>query len=91
MDDIYKNVEEYNPNKKREILTLFDDMIADMLSNTKLNPIVTELFVRGRKLNKYLVFMTQSYFKVAKRSQTKQQILFYYENPKQKRTSTNYV
>ena len=68
MDDIYKNVEEYNPNKKREILTLFDDMIADMLSNTKLNPIVTELFVRGRKLNKYLVFMSQSYFKVAKRS-----------------------
>ena len=91
MDDIYKNVEEYNPNKKREILTLFDDMIADMLSNTKLNPIVTELFVRGRKLNKYLVFMSQSYFKVAKRSQTKQQTLFYYENPKQKRTSTNYV
>ena len=63
MDDIYKNVEEYNPNKKREILTLFDDMIADMLSNTKLNPIVTELFVRGRKLNKYLVFMTNHILK----------------------------
>ena len=63
MDDIYKNVEEYNPNKKREILPLFDDMIADMLSNTKLNPIVTELFVRGRKLNKYLVFMTNHILK----------------------------
>ena len=68
MDDIYKNVEEYNPNKKREILTLFGDMIADMLSNKKLNPIVTELFIRGRKPNISLVFMTQSYFKVAKRS-----------------------
>ena len=52
MDDIYKNIEEYNPNKKRKILILFDDMIADMLSNKKLNPIVTELFIRGRKLKK---------------------------------------
>ena len=51
MDDIYKNIEEYNPNKKRKILIVFDDMIADMLSNKKLNPIVTELFIRGRKLN----------------------------------------
>ena len=44
MDDIYKNIEEYNPNKKRKILIVFDDMIADMLSNKKLNPVVTELF-----------------------------------------------
>ena len=51
MDDIYKNIEEYNPNKKRKILIVFDDMIADMLSNKKLNPVVTELFIRGRKLN----------------------------------------
>ena len=42
MDDIYKNIEEYNPNKKRKILVVFDDMIADMLSNKKLNPIVNE-------------------------------------------------
>ena len=62
MDDIYKNIEEYNPNKKRKILIVFDDMIADMLSNKKLNPIVTELFIRGRKLNISLVFITQSYF-----------------------------
>ena len=41
MDDIYKNIEECNPNKKRKMLTVFDDMIADMLSNKKLNPIVT--------------------------------------------------
>ena len=46
MDDIYKNVEQYNPNKKRKILIVFDDMIVDMLSNKKLNPTVTELFSR---------------------------------------------
>ena len=50
MDDIYKNIEEYNPNKKRQILLVFDDMIADMLSNKKQKAIVTELFIRGRKL-----------------------------------------
>ena len=46
MDNIYKNIEEYNPDKKRKILIVFDDMIADVLSNKKLNPIVTELFIR---------------------------------------------
>ena len=51
MEDIYKNIEEYNPNKTREVLIVFDYMIADILSNKKLNPIVTELFIRGRKLN----------------------------------------
>ena len=51
MDDIYKNIEEYNPNKKQKILTVFDDITADTLSHKKLNPIVTELFIRGRKLN----------------------------------------
>ena len=66
MDDIYKNIEEYNPNKKRKILIVFDDMIADMFSNKKLNPIVTELFIRGRKLNISLVCITQSYFAVPK-------------------------
>ena len=66
MDDIYKNIEKYNPNKKRKILLAFHDMIADMLSNKKLNPIVTELFIRGRKLNTSLVFITQSYFTVPK-------------------------
>ena len=56
MYDIYKNIEEYSPNKKLKILIVFDDMIADMLSNTKLNPIVTELFIRGTKLNN-LIFL----------------------------------
>ena len=51
MDGIYKNIEEYNPNKKRKKLIVFDYMIADMLNNKKFNPIVTESFVRGRKLD----------------------------------------
>ena len=62
LDDIYKSIEECNPNKKRKILIVFDDMIVDMLSNKNLNPIVTELFIRGRKLNFSLAFVTQSYF-----------------------------
>ena len=62
MDDIYKSIEECNPNKKQKILIVFDDMIVDMLTNKNLNPIVTELFIRGRKLNFSLVFITQSYF-----------------------------
>ena len=66
MNDIHKNIEEYNTNKKRKTLTEFDDMIADMLINIKLNPIVTTLFFRGRKLNISLGFITQSYFKVPK-------------------------
>ena len=57
MDDIYKNIEEYNANKKPKILIVFDDMIIDMLSNKKLSPIVAELFIRGRKLNISLVFI----------------------------------
>ena len=66
MQDVYKNIEDYNPNKKCKILIVFDDMIADMINNKKLNPVVTELFVRGRKLNVSIVFITQSYFKVPK-------------------------
>ena len=66
MQDAYKNIEDYNPGKKRKILIAFDDMIADMINNKKLNPIVTELFIRGRRLNISIVFITQSYFKVPK-------------------------
>ena len=66
MQDIYKNINEYDPGKKRKILIVLDDMIADMINNKKLNSIVTELFIRGRKLNISLVFITQSYFKVPK-------------------------
>ena len=56
MDDIYKNIKEYNGNKNQNILIVFDDVIVDMLSNKKPNPIVTELFIRVRKLNIYLFF-----------------------------------
>ena len=66
MHDVYKNIDEYNPNKENKILIVFDDMIADMINSKKQNSIVTALFNRGRKLNISLVFITQSYFKVPK-------------------------
>ena len=66
MADIYKNIDEYNTDKERKILIVFDDMIADMINNKKLNSIVTKLLIRGRKLNISLVFINQSYFKVPK-------------------------
>ena len=66
IQDVYTNIEDYNPIKKRKILIVFDDMIADMINNNKLNPIVTDLLIRGRKLNISIVFITQSYFKVPK-------------------------
>ena len=66
MQDVYKNVKDYNPIKKHKVLIIFDDMIADMIINNKLNPIVTELFIRGTKRNISIVFITQSYFKVPK-------------------------
>ena len=64
MHDVYKIINDYNPDKENKILIVFDDMIADMIHNKKLNSIVTELFIRGRKLNISLVFISQSYFKV---------------------------
>ena len=66
MHDVYKNINDYNPDKENKILIVFDDTIADMIHNKKLNSTVTELFIRGRKLNISLVFITQSYFKVPK-------------------------
>ena len=69
MEDVYKNIEDYNPTiqeRNKKILIVFDDMIADMINNKKLNPVVTELFIRGKKLNISIVFITQSYFKVQK-------------------------
>ena len=59
MQDVYKNIEHYNPRKNRKLLIVFDDMIADMINNKKLNPIVTEMFLRGRKRNISVVFITQ--------------------------------
>ena len=66
MNNIYKDIEEYNPNTERKILIVFDDMIADMHNNEKLNKTVNELFIRERKLNISLAFITQLFFKVPK-------------------------
>ena len=66
MRDVYKNINEYSMDKERKILIVFDDMIADMINNKKLNSIVKELFIRCRKLNISIAFITQSYFKVPK-------------------------
>ena len=66
MQDVYKNIEEYNIGNERKILIVFDDMIADLINNKKVNLVLTELFIRGRKLNISIVFITQSYFKVPK-------------------------
>ena len=64
MQDVYKNIEEYNLGQECKVLIVFDDMIGDMINNKKLSPTVTELFIRGRKLNISLVFITKFYFKV---------------------------
>ena len=57
MQDAYKNIEEYNLGKKCKELTVFDDMITDMINYKKFNPIATELFVRGRKLNNFVAII----------------------------------
>ena len=64
MHNVYTNIYHYNPDKENKILIVFDDMTADMIQNKKVNSIVTELFIWGRKVNISLVFITQSYFKV---------------------------
>ena len=66
MQDVYNNIDEYNTDKERKILIVFDDMVANMINNQKLNSLVAELVIRGRKLNISLAFITQSYFKVPK-------------------------
>ena len=66
MRDVYKNIGDCNSDLKNKMLIVYDDMIADTIHNKKLDSIVTELFIRRRKLNIFLVFVTQSYFKVPK-------------------------
>ena len=63
-DDIYENIEEYSPKKKRKVLIVFHDIIPDMVSTKKLHQIVTELFIRGRKLNIYTILLdcTKKYY-----------------------------
>ena len=78
MNDIYGNIEEYNPNKELKLLMIFDDMTADRLGNKNLNLVATKMFIRRRNLNTSLVFITQYYFAVAKNIRLK----FYYKNSK---------
>ena len=85
MNDIYKSIEEYDSKKKRKILIVFY-MIADMLSNKELNPIVIELFIRVRKINIYLVFITQPYFAVLKNIRLNFTPYFLMKFPKKTRT-----
>ena len=66
MDDVYQNINDYNSGRKRKILIVFDDMIADIMSNKKFKTIIKELFIRCRNVNILLVFITQSYFSVPK-------------------------
>ena len=66
MDDVYENINDYNPIRKRKILIVFDHIIADIMTNKKFQAIIKELFIRCRKLNISLVFITQSYFRVPK-------------------------
>ena len=77
-------MEDYNPRKKRRVLIVFDDMIADMESNKKLSPIGTELFLRGRKINISLVFTSQSYFKVPKTIRLNARFYFVMKIPNKK-------
>ena len=66
MDGVYENIDDYNPSRKRKVLIIFDDMIAGIMTNKKFQAIIKELFIRCRKLNISLVFITQSYFSVPK-------------------------
>ena len=66
MDDVYENINDYNPSRKRKILIVFDDMIADIKSNKKFQAIIEELFIRCRKVNISVVFITQTYFTVSR-------------------------
>ena len=66
IEDIYKNTEDYNPNIKQKRLIVFDDITTFMLINKNINLLVTELCIRGRKLNISFISSTQSYFTVPK-------------------------
>ena len=80
MDDVYENIDDYNPNRKRKILIVFDDMIADIMTNKKFQAIIKELFIRCRKVNISLAFIIQCYFSLPKDVK-----LFDYENKQQNR------
>ena len=66
MNDVYDNINDYNSNRRRKILIVFDDMIADIMTNKTFQAVIKDLFIRCRKLDISLVFITQSYFSVPK-------------------------
>ena len=78
MDDVYQNIDDYNPNRKRKILIVFDDKIADIMSNKKFQAIIKELFIRCRKLNISLNHSILLF--CSKRCKIKFDTLFDYEN-----------
>ena len=80
MRNVDKNINHYNPDKENKILIVFGDMIADMIQNKKLSSIVTKLFIRERKLNISLVFITQSYFEVPKDVRLNTTHFFYHKS-----------
>ena len=82
MQNVYKNIDKYKTDKEQKILIVFDDMIAEIINDKKLNSIATELFIRGTKLNISLVFITQSYFKLSKDLRLNSTNFFYCENSK---------
>ena len=84
MDDVYENIDDYNPIRKRKKIIAFDDMIADIMTNRRFQAIIKELFVRCRKLNISLIFITVL-FLCSKRCQIKFNTLFDHENKQQKR------
>ena len=92
MDDIYKNIEEYNPNKKRKTLIVSDRVIVDMFSKEKLNPKVTELIIRGRTKYFSCFYHTILFCCIEKYCCIEKfNTLFRYENSKQRRASINYI
>ena len=80
MNDVYENIDLYNPNRKTKALIVFDDVIADIMTNKKSQSIIKELFIRCRKTNISLVFITQSYVFCTKGRKIKFNALFYYED-----------
>ena len=89
MQDVYKHIDEYIIDKERKILRAFDDMIADMISNEKLNAIVTELFIRGKKL--FPMYLLHNHTLRFQKMLEWILLTFYHKNSKQKRTSTNWI
>ena len=80
MNGVYENIDLYNPNRQIKVLIVVDDMIADIMTNKKFQSIIKELFIRCRKINISLVFITQSYLSVPKRRKIKFNALFNYED-----------